>query len=263
LPYQHFRVATGFTEDRWVQAAEVQPGDRSVVHHIFVRVMTADGSKETAVGKEPFFAAFVVGDAPSVFPPGTARKVPAGAVFHFEVHYSPTGTARPDRSAIGLIFAKTPPVHQVVTKGIKNGRFAIPPGARNHEVQSSFTFRSDSHLLSLMPHMHLRGQDFRYTATFPDGRVETLLSVPSYDFSWQSVYRLDTARAMPRGTRLDCIAHFDNSAENPVNPDPSQTVRWGEQTNDEMMIGYIDYYVDEQVIASSSAVSPGGTGMLK
>ena len=120
---------------------------------------------ETANPREPFFAAFVVGDAPSIFPPGTARKVPAGAEFHFEVHYSPTGASRPDRSAIGLIFAKTPPVHQVITKGIKNGVFVIPPGAKNHEVKSSFTFRSDSHLLSLMPHMHLRGQDFRYTAT--------------------------------------------------------------------------------------------------
>jgi peroxiredoxin len=252
VPYQHFRVRTGFTEDRWVQAAEVQPGDRSVVHHIFVRVATADGSEDIGGTKEPFFAAFVVGDAPSIFPPGTARKVPAGAEFHFEVHYSPTGTSRPDRSAIGLIFSKTPPVHQVITKGIKNGRFAIPPGAKNHEVQSTFTFRSDSHLLSLMPHMHLRGQDFRYTATYPDGRVETLLSVPAYDFSWQSVYRLDSAKPMPGGTRLDCIAHFDNSAENPVNPDPTQTVRWGEQTTDEMMIGYIDYYVDHQVIAGST-----------
>jgi peroxiredoxin len=263
VPYQHFQVATGFTEDRWVQAAEVQPGDRSVVHHIFVRVITTDGSEDKANPKEPFFAAFVVGDAPSIFPPGTARKVPAGAELHFEVHYSPTGVSRPDRSAIGLIFAKTPPVHQVITKGIKNGEFVIPPGAKNHEVQSTFTFRSDSHLLSLMPHMHLRGQNFRYTATFPDGRIESLLSVPAYDFSWQSVYRLETAKPMPRGTRLDCVAHFDNSADNPVNPNPSQTVRWGEQTSDEMMIGYIDYYIDERVIPSSSALASGRPPMTK
>src|SRR5262249_10547573 len=129
-------------------------------------------------------------------------------------------------------------------------------------VHSMFTFRSDSHLLSLLPHMHLRGQDFRYTATYPDGHVETLLSVPAYDFSWQSVYRLDTPKPMPRGTRLDCIAHFDNSANNPVNPDPSQTVRWGEQTTDEMMIGYIDYYIDERVISGSTASSSGGRGRI-
>jgi peroxiredoxin len=249
LPYQHFKVPTNFTGDRWVQAAEVRPGDRSVVHHIFVRVTSSLDRDDEGLPREPFFAGYVAGDMPSIFPPGTARRVPAGALLRFEVHYNPIGEPRRDRSAIGLIFAKAPPVHQVITAGIKNSTFAIAPGAKDQAVVSSFTFRRDSHLLSMMPHMHLRGKDFRYTATYPDGRTETLLSVPSYDFGWQSVYRLLEPKAMPRGARIECLAHYDNSADNPVNPDPSQTVRWGEQTTDEMMIGYIDYYVDGRMIA--------------
>ncbi len=249
LPYQHFTVRSGFTEDRWVQAAEVRPGDRSVVHHILVRITPQLKSGGEADASEPYFAIYLVGDIPSVFPPGTARKVPAGADFYFEVHYTPIGLARPDRSAIGLIFAKTPPVHQVISKGIKNDRFNISPGAKNHPVESKFIFAHDSHLLSLTPHMHLRGKDFRYTAVYPGGRTETLLFVPSYNFAWQSVYRLDEPKPMPRGTRIECVAHYDNSADNPANPDPSKTVHWGEQTGDEMMVGYIDYYIDERGIA--------------
>jgi hypothetical protein len=250
LPYQHFTVRSGFTEDRWVQAAEVRPGDRSVVHHILVRITPQLKPGGKADASEPYFAIYLVGDIPSVFPPGTARKVPAGADFYFEVHYTPTGLARPDRSAIGLIFAKTPPVHQVISKGIKNDHFGIAPGVKNHPVESNFTFAHDSHLLSLTPHMHLRGKDFRYTAVYPDGRTDTLLFVPSYNFAWQSVYRLDEPKPMPRGTRIECVAHYDNSADNPANPDPTKTVHWGEQTGDEMMVGYIDYYIDDRVIAN-------------
>jgi peroxiredoxin len=250
LPFQHFRVPTGFTEDRWVQAAEVRPGDRSVVHHILVRVTPHRDRGPEEPATEPYFGIYLVGDIPSVFPAGTARKVPAGSDLYFEVHYSPIGQARPDRSAIGLIFAKAPPVHQAKSKGVANDRIRIPPGAKNHRVDSSFTFEQDSHLLSMTPHMHLRGTDFRYTAVYPSGQTETLLFVPSYDFAWQSVYRLEEPKPMPRGTRIECVAHFDNSADNPANPDPTATVRWGEQTYNEMMCGYIDYYIDDLMIPS-------------
>jgi peroxiredoxin len=256
LGYQHFRAPTGFTEDRWVQAAEVRPGDLSVVHHILVRVTPGGHSGGEVIPSEPFFAGYLVGDIPSVFPPGTARKIPAGSDFYFEVHYNPIGVARPDRSAIGLIFATTPPAHQVITRGIKNNTFAIAPGASRHPVEASYTFPRDSHLLSLTPHMHLRGKDFRYTAFYPDGRTETLLFVPAYDFGWQSVYRLETPKPLPRGTRIDCLAHFDNSASNPANPDPTKTVRWGEQTSDEMLVGYMDYYIDDPEIATGAAGRP-------
>ena len=257
LPYQHFRIPSRFNEDRWVQAAEVRPGDRSVVHHILVRVMPHRSSGSEARSSEPYFGIYLVGDIPSVFPPGIGRKIPAGSDFHFEVHYTPIGQARPDRSAIGLVFSKTPPAHQAISKGIKNDRFGIPPGAKHHPVESSFTFEHDSHLLSLTPHMHLRGKDFRYTAVYPDGRTETLLFVPSYDFAWQSIYRLEEPKPMPGGTRIDCLAHYDNSADNPANPDPTKPVHWGEQTDDEMLVGYIDYYIDDPVPASSIAIKSG------
>jgi len=245
LPYQYFRVPTGLTDDKWVQSAEARPGDRSVVHHIIVYVDDHDRSperRERRMGAH--LVGYAPGDLPSIYPAGTAKKIAAGSDLIFQVHYTPTGAVKTDRSSVGLIFAKQPPRHQAVTKGIAQREFEIPAGASNYEVTSSFTFPSDSHLINLMPHMHLRGKDFRYTATFPDGRSEVLLSVPAYDFGWQTMYRLAEAKAMPKGTRIDCQAHFDNSASNPANPDPTQTVGWGEQTFDEMMIGYIDYSED-------------------
>ncbi|MHC5542376.1 alkyl hydroperoxide reductase, partial [Singulisphaera rosea] len=145
-----------------------------------------------------------------------------------------------DRSSIALIFAEAPPRREAHTLGILDPGFEIPPGADNHAVRSSYVFETDGELYSLMPHMHLRGKSFRYTATFPDGHSEVLLSVPGYDFAWQSVYRLTKPRHLPKGTRIDCLAHFDNSSKNPANPDPSKKVIWGEQTFEEMMIGYVD-----------------------
>lgn len=134
--------------------------------------------------------------------------------------------------------------HQAHTRPIEQRRFEIPAGADDHEVKSSETFRSDIHLYSLSPHMHLRGKDFKYTATYPDGRSEVLLSVPAYDFGWQSAFVLAETKPIPKGTRIDCVAHFDNSANNPSNPDPAQAVRWGEQSFEEMMMGYFDYVDD-------------------
>jgi len=245
LPYQHFRVPTRFSVDKWVQAAEVRPGDRSVIHHIFIRVDQHNSDPFNGRLMEPYFVGYVPGDMPSVFPLGTAKRIPAGSDLTFEVHYTPNGRVRVDRTSVGLIFAKKPPEHRVRTKGIKNEGFVIPPGAANHAVASTYTFTRNSLLLSFVPHMHVRGKDFLYTATYPDGRAEILLWVPAYDFGWQSVYRLVEPKAMPKGTRIDCLAHFDNSSNNPANPDPAQSVRWGEQTYDEMMVGYIDYCENE------------------
>jgi mono/diheme cytochrome c family protein len=243
--YQHFRVPTGFTEDRWVQAAEARPGDRAVVHHIGVYV---DDHTPRSSLAEPnvkhVVALYFPGDNSPVFPPGIARRIPAGSDLTFEVHYTPIGIAKVDQSAVGLIFAKEPAHHEARMRGIPDKKLRIPPGAANHEVRSSYTFPNDAHLLTLMPHMHVRGKDFLYTATYPDGRSEVLLSVPRYDFGWQSIYLLAEPKAMPRGTRIDCLAHFDNSAANPFNPNPKKEVTWGEQTWEEMMIGYIDYYED-------------------
>ncbi len=244
LPYQRFRVPTGFTEDKWVQAAEARPGDRSVVHHIIVYIDDHGASKAASQRVDRHLCGYAPGDLPSVFPPGTAKRVPAGSDFVFEVHYTPDGTTKTDRSAVGLVFAHDPVVHRAFTHAIGQRRFAIPPGADNHEVDSRFNVPMDIHVLGFMPHMHLRGKDFRYTAVYPDGNQEVLLSVPAYDFAWQSAYRLAEPKALPKGTRIECVAHFDNSSANPANPDPSKTVTWGDQTFEEMMIGYIDYIED-------------------
>jgi peroxiredoxin len=258
VPYRHFRVKTNFAEDRWIRAAEARPGDRAVVHHIGVYVDEPDtGSWSTGRHTKPLLAAYFPGEQPSVFPAGIAKKIPAGADLVFEMHYTPIGEARADRSTIALIFAKGPVEHRAVTRGIPDKDLSIPPGAPNYAVRSSFTFPGDAHLLGLMPHMHVRGKDFLYTAVYPDGRSEILLSVPSYDFSWQSAYRLAEPKRIPKGTRIDCLAHFDNSPDNPANPDPSQTVTWGEQSWEEMMIGYIDYYEDGPALLAKGAKKSG------
>src|SRR5262249_19148897 len=156
-------------------------------------------------------------------------------------HYTPTGTEEKDRSSVGLIFAKQPPKYEVKTRAIAQRKFEVPAGDDNYLVTSQATFDRDAELLSMLPHMHLRGKNFKYDVVFPDGKEETLLSVPKYDFGWQSNYRLASPLKLPKGTRIECTAHFDNSAKNPNNPDPKSSVKWGEQTWEEMMIGFVDY----------------------
>jgi hypothetical protein len=165
-----------------------------------------------------------------------------------ELHYTPIGKVRIDQSKVGLVLARQPVEREAVTVGIANSRFEIPPGsgpeaveqAGNFPVRSRFIFPRDADLIAFMPHMHLRGKAFKYEATYADGTGETLLDVPAYDFNWQSYYELAEPIRFRAGERLDCLAHFDNSEGNPVNPDPSTPVRWGDQTWEEMMIGYVD-----------------------
>ena len=177
----------------------------------------------------------------------------AGSSIVFQMHYTTNGQATKDRTSIGLVFSKEPPTKTVTTGNALNARFAIPAGADNHEVKSSTTLKEDVHISSFMPHMHFRGKDFTYTAVYPDGRSEILLKVPKYDFNWQLTYVLETPVALPKGTRLDCVAHFDNSTKNRYNPDPSKEVRWGDQTWEEMMIGWFGFTRDaeQREVASS------------
>jgi peroxiredoxin len=244
IPYQYFIVETNFPEDRWVQAAEARPGNRSVVHHIIVYVQDRKLKDQTdhpdGVG-HGMIVAFAPGDLPVVCPPGTAKKLPRGARLLFQMHYTPNGVAQTDRSSVGLVFAKEPPRREVLTRSIADEGLTIPPGAAAHEVKAAMTFAGDVELLSLMPHMHLRGKDFTYRVVYPDGRRDMLLSVPRYDFNWQSNYRLARPLRLPAGTRVECMAHYDNSSANRNNPDPRKTVRWGDQTWEEMMIGFVDY----------------------
>jgi peroxiredoxin len=243
IRYKYFAVPTNFKEDMWVQAAEVKPGNPAVVHHIIVYVVKAgQGWRRTEddLG-EGYLVAFAPGDLPARFGPGSAKKIPKGALLVFQMHYTPNGTAQTDRSSVGLIFAKKPPAHEIHTRSIAQRRIQIPAGSANHKEQSVTTFAQDAVLFSFFPHMHLRGKSFDYRVVYPDGRSELLLSVPRYDFNWQNNYQLAKPLHLQKGTRIECTATYDNSRGNPNNPDPTQVVRWGDQTWHEMMIGFIDY----------------------
>jgi peroxiredoxin len=241
LNYQRFTVDPGLKEDAWIQASECRPGNRAVVHHILVYVLapgktnpySADGTAATLAGWAP-------GDMPAIYPPGTARLIPAGSKLMFEVHYTPNGTEQTDRSSVGVIFAKKPPEYHAETNILANLMVRIPPKQANVKGEITYTFPEDALVLSFMPHMHLRGTSAKYVAVYPDGKRETLLSVPDYDFSWQSVYRFAEPLKIPKGTKLIWTGHWDNSADNPRNPDPTKEVRWGLQTWDEMQNGWMD-----------------------
>jgi hypothetical protein len=239
VDYKYFAVPTNFTEDKWIEAAEIRPQHRAVTHHINVFVLQP--------GESVTNGALLTGYAPGVPPlnleAGTAMLVKAGSTLLFQSHYTPNGTQVKDRSLVGLRFAKRPPVLRSITDRAYNSRFRIPPGDPNYEVKSSWTAKEDADLFGLMPHMHFRGKDFRYTVVYPDGREEVILNVPRYDFNWQLGYELKTPLHLPKGTRIDCVAHFDNSPNNKWNPDPTKEVRWGDQTWDEMMIGFFLYKV--------------------
>jgi len=237
-PYKYFRVPLEFEEDVWIQAAEARPTDRAVVHHIIAYIIPKDGDDRGR--RREHLCGFAPGEMPTICPPGAAKKIPAGSQMLLEVHYTPIGKVRVDQSKVGLIFADGPIESEARTIGIANPRFEIPPHADNHPVRREFIFPRDAELIAFMPHMHYRGKSFRYTATYVDGTSEILLDVPAYDFNWQSYYYLKEPIAFRKGERIDCLAHYDNSENNPVNPDPSKSVTWGDQTWDEMMIGYID-----------------------
>ena len=239
IPYLYFRIPTNLTEDKWVQAIEIRPGNRAVVHHVIANAQPGGGNvrDERTPGRTG-----LGGTTPNkpgiVYEPGTARLLRAGSDIILQMHYTTMGREATDRTSIALIYAKEPPTRVIAGGNVMNVRFEIPPGADSHEVRGSRVLAEDTFLTAMTPHMHVRGKDMIYIAHYPDGRSETLLSVPKYDFSWQHTYELTEAKRLPAGTRLEVIAHFDNSPKNLFNPDPSATVRWGDQTWEEMMIGF-------------------------
>lgn len=262
VPYQYFVIETNFKEDMWIEKAEARPGATEVVHHIIAFVVPPRKSDEPDPPGPPLLPPIVPearkatvlcgtapGDMPTVLRPGYAKKIPKGAKIVLQLHYTPNGKAQKDRSSIGLIFAKKPPTHQVLTIPILNYQFAIPAGEGDFRVESfgpwnlptkTHEFETNAQIVGFMPHMHLRGKDFFIELIYPDGKKEPLLSIPRYDFNWQNMYRLVNPLDVPKGAKLHCVAHFDNSAENPNNPDPNKTIRWGDQTWQEMMIGWTD-----------------------
>ncbi len=238
VDYQYFEVDPGFTEDKFIWAAEARPDNPEVVHHIIVYIK-APGQKDLHGGG--VVDGYAPGSPPRVLTDGMAIKVPAGSKFIFEMHYTPNGSPAKDRSLVGVKFLDAGKVQKLVYGNLAiNQDFVIPPNADEHQVTAEREIRRDLLLLNLTPHMHLRGKSFRYEAIYPDGRQEVLLDVPRYDFNWQLTYELSVPKLLPKGTRILCTAAFDNSEDNLANPAPDKEVRWGEQSWEEMMIGFFD-----------------------
>ncbi|HTZ56931.1 MAG TPA: cytochrome c [Acidobacteriaceae bacterium] len=261
MDYQYVIIPTGFTKDTWVQDVEAAPSDRSVVHHIVAYVRTPGSNYFKDQPKEQFFIAppaktgekaakddvpsdwlvgYAPGQPPDMFEPGQAKLIPAGSDIVLELHYMPEGKATTDQSNLGLVLAKEPPAERVMTLSAGNEKFSIPPGDPNYRVDASFTFRREVTLLGMHPHMHMRGKDMSYRLVFPDGTTRDILNVPHYNWRWQLWYNLAKPIVLPAGTRVECTAHYDNSANNPENPDPTKTVTWGQQSFDEMMVCFFN-----------------------
>jgi hypothetical protein len=310
VDYKYFTVPTNFTEDRWIQAAEIRSGNRAVVHHVIVFIDEPNGSitrapgiqvlqpaaagvnapaaspgadatrttpatppatppsqAPTAANAAPasaspgapaaraansrpsrglgaFLVGFAPGTRPTVYPEGSGKRIKAGATLTFQMHYTPNGTGTTDRTLVGLKFAKAPSQSELRTVAVLNSRFVIPANAASHKVESAAMFTDDVKIWSLFPHMHVRGKSFEYRLVYPDGRSEIVLSVPKYDFNWQGEYTFAEPLQAPKGSRLECVAYFDNSTANKANPDASKDVKWGDQTWEEMMIGWTTYSVE-------------------
>jgi peroxiredoxin len=242
LPYKNWTIDTHFTEDKWVQIAEARPGSPAVVHHVVAYIMKpgqrgstgSDGSLNILVGWAP-------GDLGLVCPPDTALRVPAGARLRLELHYTPNGKVTRDRSSVGITFASKPPKYELLINELANMSFEIPPNDPHYRADACFRVRADARLISFAPHMHWRGRDFYYEIIYPDGKRAPLLSVPRWDFNWQNVYRFEEPLKLPKGARLHAVAHWDNSSSNPLNPDPAKSARFGLQTWEEMMVGFVAY----------------------
>ncbi len=293
VEYTYVILPSGFTEDRWIQLAEIRPGNRAVVHHssawirpkesrwlgnhrpgkafVPVEQTRRDPTRllaSTFAGVTPLDEALVgyaPGRSPGMLPPGQAILVPAHADFVFQLHYTPNGKAATDRSRLGLVFAKRPPVERVFRGGVSNDTFVIPAGATNHRVNGAITVNADCKLISMRPHMHLRGKAMEFRAVYPTGESELLLRVPRYDFNWQFDYVLEHPKLLPKGTRIEVVGVFDNSRNNPANPDPAAEVRWGDQTWEEMMTGQFELrgYDEETTcrdLGNDCVIVGGGTG---
>jgi hypothetical protein len=269
IEYEHFYIPTNFTEERWLQAIEARPGNRLLVHHILVYYETPpDGPRTPPVlqpnrednripprpqqGNRPpregnvvsrLLATYAPGTNPQVFPAGTALRLPPGGVLHLQMHYTANGKAGTDRSKVGLIFAKEPPEQEIRVSQFLNSRFTIPAGASNHAVSTDVAFGQDATLWGLFPHTHVRGKRWSYELELPDGTKRSILSVPRYDFNWQTYYMYQQPMQIPKGARIRSTAWYDNSAANRSNPDPTIAVKWGDQTWEEMQYTGIMYSV--------------------
>jgi hypothetical protein len=264
VDYTYEIVPTHFTEGRWVQRSEILPGLPEHVHHavVYVRPPGSPWLRHAPVGKaftasmltteedrrdamwtdSDILLVYAPGSTPDDWPEGMAKYIPAESDLVFQMHYTTNGKAGTDRTQIGLQFAKERPKQRVLTLQLTNDHFVIPPGAPDYRVEARGTLPNDALLLSFFPHMHLRGKRFEYNIVHTDKSIEPLLRV-NYHFHWQMSYRLAEPLALKAGTELQAVAWYDNSKQNMHNPDPDAAVRWGEQTSDEMMVGFFDVAV--------------------
>ncbi|HET9742447.1 MAG TPA: cytochrome c [Terriglobales bacterium] len=261
VEYTYEIVPTGFKQDKWVQMSEIRPSSRAHVHHavVYIRPPGSSWLRDAPVGvpftpsgmstdadlQQALFTdsdmllVYAPGSSPDQWPDGMAKFIPAGSDLVFQMHYTTNGHPATDQTSMGLVFAKQAPQQRVLTLQLTNHSFVIPPEADNFRVEVFGTLPGDATLLSFFPHMHLRGKAFEYDLVHDDGTAETLLRV-NYNFHWQMSYRLAQPRFLKAGSKLRAIAWFDNSNNNPHNPNPEQTVRWGGQTDEEMMVGFFD-----------------------
>jgi hypothetical protein len=245
IPYQYLRVPTHLTEDKWIQAIEIRPGANAQVHHViaFTQPAGAPLSQNGVLG--PTNIGGTTPNKPGItYPDGVARLLRGNQDIVLQMHYTTNGKATTDRTRVGIIYAKQPPKKLAAGGMVLQPRFVIPAYDGNAEVKGTTKLQRDTVVTTLTPHMHVRGKDMIYIAHYPDGTSETLLSVPKYDFNWQITYELAKPKVLPKDTEVEVIAHYDNSTNNKFNPDPSKDVRWGDQTWEEMMIGFFSTVVD-------------------
>lgn len=247
MPYQHRTIETKLIEDTWIQAVEIRPKDPSVVHHVLVFVAPPESvgeeDRESPDDRRGFFAGYVPGTSAMIFPEGYGKKLPKGSRLRFQIHYTPNGHKTVDQMQFGMRVARAKPAHELHVFGVANPGLRIPAGAANHVEVARQLVPTDLNLMAFMPHTHVRGKAFKYEIQYPDNRRETLLDVPRYDFNWQLRYKLARPIAVPKGSTIIATATYDNSEGNKANPDPSKTVFWGQQTDEEMMLGYLEYEI--------------------
>jgi mono/diheme cytochrome c family protein len=252
IPYQYLRVPTHLTEDKWIQAIEIRPSANAQVHHVLAYTQPAGQPINQGGALGPTNIGGVTPNKPGItFEPGVARLLRGNSDLIMQMHYTTNGKPAKDRTRIGVIYAKQPPTKLQAGGMVLQPRFVIPAYDGNAEVKGTTKLERDTVMTSLTPHMHVRGKDMTYIAHYPDGTDEVLLSVPKYDFNWQISYELKTPKVLPKGTIVEVIAHYDNSAANKFNPDPSKDVKWGDQTFEEMMIGFWSTVVPVPVATSS------------
>ena len=238
LDYRYVDADFEMPEDAWVRAAVTRPDNRKVVHHIIVRIRYPARLKEKP--EEVFFTSWAPGNMSPEFPEGAGKFVPKGATFNFELHYNTTGKPEIDKSELGFYLMKEKPKVVFETRATETRDLDLPPGDPNVRSMCLYCFKRETIIYDLIPHMHLRGSWFKYEALYPSGKRELLLSVPKYDFNWQTEYRLAQSKRVPAGTWLLCTGAHDNSARNPLNPDPTKRVHWGKQSFEEMFMGFMN-----------------------